>query len=108
MARNCSALALCLVFVVSLGGCSSLMPQKRDSVKAPVILEEDVPDKTKSEPESPQEGQITLPPGSETIPPGLSTTPTAQPDLATRPPRRFKRGDRGWQSVPGTVDTKQP
>lgn len=108
MARNCSALALCLFLVVSLGGCSGLLSQKKASVNAPVILEEDVPEKPKVEAESTATDRLPDAGASATVPPDMSGKPAPQTDPGTLPPRRFMHGSGGWQSVPRAVDTKQP
>jgi hypothetical protein len=97
MARNCFALALWMVFLVSLGGCSSLLSQKKETVKVPTILEEDVPDKPNDGRESPLSDQGPAAPGAQTVPPGLSSQPMPQSDPATRPPRRFERKDKKWR-----------
>jgi hypothetical protein len=108
MARNLVGLALSCIVVVSLCGCSSLRGQKKAAVNAPIILEEDVPDKPAAESVVPQ--AIQNPPGAETVPAGVGSQPATQTDPGNRPPRRrFKFGDKkGWESVPDRSDGKQP
>ncbi len=108
MARYFVGPLICCVVLMSLWGCASLWPQKKPTVNAPIIMEEDVPEK----PAAGQENSpaVQNPSGTETVPPGLENQPTTQTDSESKPPRRrFKFRDRGgWESIPDRPDTKQP
>jgi hypothetical protein len=109
---------LWLVILLSLWGCSSLMPQKKESLNPPKIIEEDVAENRSAPPNGgtgPQTGSDgTSPPSGgmgDTVPPAMGNQAIGDVDPTNRPARRFiwrdKKGSgRSWQPAPDAIEAK--
>jgi hypothetical protein len=107
---------LSALVLVTCWGCASVAPQKKATVNAPKIIEEDVTESRSPGPFEPQapmgSGQGTVPPGfgeGGPVPQTLENQQTGSADPGKRPKRRFKYQDRkgsgrDWEPLPDRTD----